>query len=143
MIRPFSSSPGSATVETVISATYDYRLVALPVLIAIGASYTALDLAGRVTAAQNNARLAWLFGGAISMGTGIWSMHYTGMLAYRLPVPVYYPEVTEILGQKVYRRVADIPDRRIVDPREYEKEADYVLNNLSEIPALVSGAKLR
>ena len=76
--------------STVISATYDYRLVALSVLIAICASYTALDLAGRVTAARNNARLAWLFGGAISMGTGIWSMHYTGMLAYRLPVPVYY-----------------------------------------------------
>jgi uncharacterized protein len=27
-----------------------------------------------------------------------------------IPVPVYYPEVTEILGQKVYRRLTDIPD---------------------------------
>lgn len=27
-----------------------------------------------------------------------------------IPVPVYYPEATEILGEKVYRRVADIPD---------------------------------
>ena len=35
-------------------------------------------------------------------------------------------------------RVAAIPDRRFVDPREYEKEADYLLNDLSEIPALVS-----
>ena len=35
--------------------------------------------------------------------------------------------------------VAAIPDRRFVDPREYEKEADYVLNNLLEIPALVRG----
>jgi len=26
-----------------------------------------------------------------------------------IPVPVYYPEVTEILGEKVYRRLADIP----------------------------------
>jgi uncharacterized protein len=26
-----------------------------------------------------------------------------------IPVPVYYPEVTEILGRKVYRRLADIP----------------------------------
>jgi HAD superfamily hydrolase (TIGR01509 family) len=34
-------------------------------------------------------------------------------------------------------RVAAIPDRRFVDPREYEKEADYVLGNLSDIPALV------
>lgn len=34
-------------------------------------------------------------------------------------------------------RVAAIPDRRFVDPREYEKQADYLLNDLSEIPALV------
>lgn len=33
--------------------------------------------------------------------------------------------------------VAAIPDRRFVDPREYEKEADYVLEGLSEIPALI------
>jgi NO-binding membrane sensor protein with MHYT domain len=83
---------------TTIPATYDYRLVALSVLIAICASYAALDLAGRVTAARNNARLAWLFGGAISMGTGIWSMHYTGMLAYQLPVPVYYHIPTVVVS---------------------------------------------
>jgi len=34
-------------------------------------------------------------------------------------------------------RVAAIPDRRFVDPAEYEKEADYVLGSLSEIPALI------
>jgi HAD superfamily hydrolase (TIGR01509 family) len=34
-------------------------------------------------------------------------------------------------------RVAAIPDRRFVDPRDYEKESDYLLNELSEIPALV------
>lgn len=37
-------------------------------------------------------------------------------------------------------RVAAIPDRRFVDPRAYGKEADYLLNDLSEIPALVSSA---
>ena len=73
-----------------IHATYDHRLVALSVLIAIFASYAALELAGRVTAAKGRARVAWLIGGACAMGTGIWSMHYTGMLAYQLPIPVYY-----------------------------------------------------
>jgi beta-phosphoglucomutase-like phosphatase (HAD superfamily) len=34
-------------------------------------------------------------------------------------------------------RVAAIPDSRFVDPGEYEKEADYVLGSLSEIPALI------
>ena len=81
-----------------IPATYDYRLVALSVLIAIAASYTALDLVGRVTTTRNKTRLAWLFGGAVAMGTGIWSMHYTGMLAYRLPVAVYYHIPTVILS---------------------------------------------
>jgi two-component system, sensor histidine kinase and response regulator len=75
---------------TSIASTYDYRLVALSVLIAIFASYAALDLAGRITQARNSQRMAWLFGGAIAMGTGIWSMHYTGMLAYHLSIPVYY-----------------------------------------------------
>jgi len=68
------------------------------VLIAIFASYAALELAGRVTAARNQARLAWLIGGATAMGTGIWSMHYTGMLAFRLPMPVYYHVPTVLLS---------------------------------------------
>jgi two-component system sensor histidine kinase/response regulator len=84
--------------EATIPATYDFRLVTLSVVIAVCASYTALDLAGRVAANRDNKRLAWIFGGAIAMGTGIWSMHYTGMLAYRLPIPVYYHIPTVILS---------------------------------------------
>ena len=42
-------------------------------------------------------------------------------------------------AKATHMRVAAIPDRRFVDPREYEKEADYVLRDLSEIPALVWG----
>jgi NO-binding membrane sensor protein with MHYT domain len=67
-------------------------------LIAICASYVALDLAGRINQARDNARVAWLIGGAIAMGTGIWSMHYTGMLAYHLPVQVYYHIPTVFLS---------------------------------------------
>jgi two-component system sensor histidine kinase/response regulator len=69
---------------------YDYSEVARSVLIAIVASYAALDLTGRVTAARGRVRLAWLSGGAIAMGIGIWAMHFKGMLAFRLPVPVEY-----------------------------------------------------
>jgi two-component system, sensor histidine kinase and response regulator len=70
--------------------SYDYQLVSLSVLIAVFASYAALDLAGRTTAASGRVRLAWLAGGAIAMGVGIWSMHYIGMLAFSLPVLVLY-----------------------------------------------------
>ncbi|HSY66345.1 MAG TPA: MHYT domain-containing protein [Terriglobales bacterium] len=67
---------------------YDYGEVARSVLIAIAASYAALDLTGRVTAASGRLRLAWLSGGAVAMGIGIWTMHLKGMLAFHLPVPV-------------------------------------------------------
>jgi PAS domain S-box-containing protein len=73
-----------------MTGSYDYRLVALSVLIAICASYAALELAGRTTAARGRVRLVWVSGGAIAMGLGIWSMHYIGMLAFTLPVPVLY-----------------------------------------------------
>src|SRR5437899_4460325 len=77
---------------------YDYRLVALSVLIAVFASYTALDLAGRTTAASGRVRLTWLAGGATAMGVGIWSMHYIGMLAFSLPVLVLYDWPTVLLS---------------------------------------------
>src|SRR5271165_553243 len=73
-----------------ITGAYDYWFVGLSVLIAVMASYAALDLAGRVTSAKGRARVWWLGGGAVAMGTGVWSMHYIGMLAFRLPVPVLY-----------------------------------------------------
>jgi two-component system, sensor histidine kinase and response regulator len=69
---------------------YDYGEVARSVLIAIAASYAALDLAGRLTAARDRSRRAWLGGGAIAMGIGIWEMHFKGMMAFRLPVSVQY-----------------------------------------------------
>src|SRR5205807_7661617 len=82
----------------VIPTSYAYRLVALSEVIAIFASYVALDLAGRVTATRGFARMTWLVGGAMAMGTGIWSMHYTGMLAFRLPMRVYYHVPTVLLS---------------------------------------------
>jgi two-component system, sensor histidine kinase and response regulator len=86
-------SPGSP-----MAGTYDYRLVALSVVIAVLASYAALDLAGRVTSARGATRKIWLSGGAIAMGVGIWSMHYIGMLAFHLPIPVAYDWPTVLVS---------------------------------------------
>ncbi len=86
------------TVSAGLTGSYDLRLVELSVVIAICASYAALDLAGRVTAARGFARIAWLMGGATAMGLGIWSMHYIGMLAFKLPVPVEYDWPTVLLS---------------------------------------------
>src|SRR3989442_11917258 len=84
--------------DMAMPSPYDYPLVALSVMIAIVASYAALDLAGRTTAARGRARLAWLIGGATAMGVGIWSMHYIGMRAFSLPVPVLYDWPTVLLS---------------------------------------------
>jgi PAS domain S-box-containing protein len=70
--------------------SHDPFLVVLSVMLAVLASYTALDLAGRVAAAAGRQRSAWIGGGALAMGFGIWSMHFTAMLAYQLPVPIRY-----------------------------------------------------
>jgi hypothetical protein len=72
-----------------LTGSYDYGEVARSIFIAIAASYAALDLAGRVTAARGRARSLWLAGGAIAMGIGIWAMHFKGMLAFRLPAPAH------------------------------------------------------
>src|SRR5579871_3159722 len=73
-----------------LHGTYDLRLVALSVILAIAASYAALDLAGRIASARGWVRATWLICGAAAMGSGIWAMHYIGMLALQMPMPVYY-----------------------------------------------------
>jgi PAS domain S-box-containing protein len=83
---------------TPLVGSYDLWLVTLSVIIAVLAAGAALDLAGRVTATRGRIRAAWLSGGAIAMGLGIWSMHYTGMLAFGLPVPVAYHVPTVALS---------------------------------------------
>ena len=79
-----------------ITGTYHTGLVVLSLLMAVLASYTALDLAARVAATQGRAaRWWWLAGGSAAMGIGIWSMHFIGMLAFHLPIRMGYdPKLT-------------------------------------------------
>ncbi|HXC39804.1 MAG TPA: diguanylate cyclase [Burkholderiales bacterium] len=81
-----------------MNGTYDLILVALSLVVATIASYTALDLAGRVSAARGRAAQLWLVGGAISMGTGIWAMHFIGMLSFELPIPLAYDFFINLLS---------------------------------------------
>ncbi len=73
-----------------LSASYDSSLVSLSFMVAILASYTALNLAGRINSLQEKNIFGWLAGGAIVMGVGIWAMHFIGMLAFQLPIPLAY-----------------------------------------------------
>ncbi|HEV2084788.1 MAG TPA: MHYT domain-containing protein, partial [Gemmatimonadales bacterium] len=67
-----------------LPGTYNATLVTVSVMVAALASYVALVLASRVIATSGRERLAWLLGGAVAMGAGIWAMHFVGMLAFRL-----------------------------------------------------------
>ncbi|MGH9615418.1 MAG: putative bifunctional diguanylate cyclase/phosphodiesterase, partial [Acidobacteriaceae bacterium] len=69
---------------------YNSLLVVFSVVVAMLASYTALDMAARISASQGRSARWWLAGGAFAMGTGIWSMHFIAMLAFSLPVPMGY-----------------------------------------------------
>jgi diguanylate cyclase (GGDEF)-like protein len=84
-----------------LSGSYSYWLVVVSLLVAILASYTALDLATRITASKGRAAKLWLVGGAFSMGTGIWSMHFIGMLAFSLPVPMGYDAPVTMLSMLI------------------------------------------
>ena len=70
--------------------SYDLNLVTLSVIIAIFSAYTAVDLTERIATAKGWSWIGWLIGGASSFGIGIWSMHFVGMLAYHLTVPISY-----------------------------------------------------
>lgn len=70
--------------------TYHPGLVGLSVLVAIAAGYVALDMATRVADSDRHARPRWLLGGGLVMGLGIWAMHFIGMLAFQLPIPIAY-----------------------------------------------------
>ncbi|MHA1571877.1 MAG: MHYT domain-containing protein [Alphaproteobacteria bacterium] len=70
--------------------TYDPLLVTLSIVIAILGSYTGLRLAQRLVAESGPVHKAYLSGAAVTIGGGIWSMHFVGMLAARMPMPITY-----------------------------------------------------
>lgn len=70
---------------------YNLGLVAISFIVATLASFTAIDLADRLSIlAYARARHLWLAAGALAMGVGIWSMHFIGMLSFSLSIPIGY-----------------------------------------------------
>ncbi len=90
-MHPLSFLDGSIDTSLALPGTYNLALVALSILIASLAAYSAFGLAERIRASEKLlVKRAWLTVGAIAMGLGVWAMHFIGMLAFRLPVPVTY-----------------------------------------------------
>jgi PAS domain S-box-containing protein len=75
----------------IIQGHYNLMLVGLSYLVAVLASYVAINLVNNLRAAQRgDAKIYWLTGGAFAMGAGIWSMHFIGILAFTLPISLEY-----------------------------------------------------
>jgi diguanylate cyclase len=79
-----------------VTGSYNPWLVLLSIAVAIFVSHTALNLASRVARSSRPSARLWLCGGAVSMGGGIWSMHFIGMLAFSLPIPLAYDVATTL-----------------------------------------------
>src|SRR5918993_4398690 len=74
-----------------LAGAHDFALVALSIVLAVFASYTALDLASRARSSSGWTCFAWHSAAAVAMGGGIWAMHFVAMLAYSMPgMPVDY-----------------------------------------------------
>jgi diguanylate cyclase len=79
-----------------MASVYNHWLVGLSIAVAILVSYTALRLAGRVATSEGRGSHLWLAVGAVAMGIGIWSMHFVGMLAFSVPIPLAYNVATTL-----------------------------------------------
>lgn len=79
-----------------VSSTYHIPLVSLSIIIAVIASYAALDLGIQVQKTKSYARYIWMISGAFAMGMGIWAMHFVAMLAFHLSINVTY-DVTLVI----------------------------------------------
>lgn len=86
-----TDSTRSGVIEASLDYTYDYWLVALSIIVAAFASYTAFHILTRITeASSKSAKLVWFVVAALSMGCGIWAMHFVAMLAMQMPMKVQY-----------------------------------------------------
>lgn len=107
----------------VMHGHYDWKLVLLSYLVAAFASYVALDMAGRLRDENNTltATLCWLFGGGFAMGAGIWSMHFIGMLAFQMAMPMTFNLFWTIISM-VVAVVASLIALSLLIPKNAPKE---------------------
>jgi len=83
--------PADTDVTAALTGSYDGVLVLISYLVACLASYAGLLMSDRLRVAESPRIFwTWLGAGALSMGIGVWAMHFVGMLAFVLPVAVSY-----------------------------------------------------
>jgi NO-binding membrane sensor protein with MHYT domain len=83
---------------TAMPVTYEPWLVLLSIVMAVQGAYVGLHLAVQIGDAAGVRRRALLAGAAFSLAVSIWTMHFVGMLAARLPLPVDYLVLPTLLS---------------------------------------------
>ncbi|MCX5572426.1 EAL domain-containing protein [Enterobacter sp. E-TC7] len=73
-----------------LNISWDPVLIAVSYLVAFIASFVALDSAGKIPLSSRKAALFWRIAGGVTLGIGIWSMHFIGMLSMQMPMMMSY-----------------------------------------------------
>lgn len=99
MARPRENLESMNNPMSTVAVSYNYPLVALSVLLAILASYVSLELAHLAGKPhQIELKDRWLSISSLALALGIWTMHFIGMFAFKLPIPVIYDGFMTILS---------------------------------------------
>ncbi|HAU19695.1 MAG TPA: diguanylate cyclase, partial [Marinobacter adhaerens] len=77
---------------------YDLPLVVASFLVAVLAAYAALFFGARLVNAESGERRKWLLAGALLMGTGVWTMHFVGMRAMPMGVPMSFDVIMTLVS---------------------------------------------
>ncbi len=75
----------------VLEGEYSIPMVVLSILLSIMASYVTLEISRKISVTEDIInKSVWLWSGAAVLGAGVWAMHFIGMMAFVLPIPVAY-----------------------------------------------------
>ena len=73
-----------------LNVSWDPVLIGISFVVAFIASFIALDSAGKVAISNRRESTFWRLSGGATLGMGIWSMHFIGMLAMKMSMPINY-----------------------------------------------------
>ncbi|MCO4162500.1 EAL domain-containing protein [Citrobacter youngae] len=73
-----------------LHVSWDPVLIGISFVVAFIASFIALDSAGKVAISNRRESTFWRLSGGATLGMGIWSMHFIGMLAMKMSMPINY-----------------------------------------------------
>lgn len=99
MMEHFVFLEADRNLATALAGSYDLSLVAASILISILSAYTAFLISERMRSSLVRSHyIAWLTVGALTLGCGVWAMHFIGMVAYKIPVASNYDALVTVIS---------------------------------------------